>query len=130
MRRAYFVYVVVAERVYDYSMQRGLVFHSKELEIELELMWLTKHHDDHKVRLSGLSDEIDPEKVKFYLSALTNNVVTDLFFDQTQTKAVAVFQNSIGMIANVSPMYFLCCSSFAHNMYRYCYKLSPTVEDA
>ena len=77
-------------------MRKGLSFNNKNLKLELELPWLTKHHDEHKVRISGLTNEMDPEKLKFYLCALTKNVVTDVFFDETQTKAVAVFQDKIG----------------------------------
>ncbi|KAF6036950.1 hypothetical protein EB796_004734 [Bugula neritina] len=53
--------------------------------------WLNEHHDRHRVRVSGLTEELDPEKLRFYLSALSNNSVTQMSFNEDYTKAVADF---------------------------------------
>ena len=62
----------------------------------MELPWLTEQHDDRKVRISGLNGELDPEKLKFYLSGISDNLVTEMFFNQNQSRAVAIFKNKIG----------------------------------
>ena len=79
-------------------MNDELMFVHQSLELELELPWLTAEHDDHKVRVSGLTNDLDPEKLKFYLSALADNVVTDIYFDETQSRAVAIFSHSLGKL--------------------------------
>ena len=75
---------------------KGLLFKGVSLELELEVPWLTKHHDDHKVRVSGLTEELDPEKLKFYLSAISENEVSEMFFNQNQSRAVAIFKHQLG----------------------------------
>ena len=91
---------VVAERVYSSHRKKELVFKGQSLELELDLPWLTAEHDDHKVRVSGLTNDLDPEKLKFYLSALADNVVTEIYFDQTHSRAVATFLHRVGMHLN------------------------------
>ena len=83
-------------RVFELHRAKELNFKGSSLELELELPWPTDLHDDHKVRVSGLNGELDPEKLKFYLSAISDNLVTEMFFNQNQSKAVAIFKNAIG----------------------------------
>ncbi|XP_067934852.1 protein mono-ADP-ribosyltransferase PARP14-like isoform X2 [Watersipora subatra] len=85
----------IAERVYEFYKQNGLQHKSIALDLELELPWFTKQHDERKLRVSGLDSELDPETLKFYLSALTSTVVTEMFFNNSQTRAVALFKNKI-----------------------------------
>ena len=87
--------VAVAERVFHLYSQGGLAFKHRNLELELELPWLTSEHDDHKVRVSGFTDELDSEKLKFYLSALSNNAVNEIYLDECRTRAIATFKNSL-----------------------------------
>lgn len=89
----------MAERVYQSYTNHGLICSGKHLKLELDIPWLTELHDDHKLRISGLPGDIDPEKLKFYLSALSSDFVSQLFFDETQQKALAIFKNALGMFA-------------------------------
>ena len=91
-------YFSAAERVFESSRTKGLRYKGVSLELELEVPWLTKQHDDHKVRISGLDKDLDPEKLKFYLSAISDNLVTEMFFNQNQSRAVALFRNTIGRL--------------------------------
>jgi len=85
-------FFTVAERVYHkFDQPKGIYLDNKKLDIELELPWLNEHHDRHRVRVSGLTEELDPEKLRFYLSALSNNSVTQMSFNEDYTKAVADF---------------------------------------
>lgn len=86
----------VAKRVYDVHRQTALEFKDKKLEIELESPNLMDYQDPKSVRLSSLAAQLDPEKLRFYLSALADNVVTHLAFDRNETKAVASFAQNIG----------------------------------
>ena len=78
-----------------------MTYSKKKLHLELELPWLTKHHDDRKVRVSGLSKKLDPERLKFYLAALSQNMVIDTFFNGNKTRAVAMFKEPLGMFLNI-----------------------------
>ena len=86
----------VAERVYSTHRKRPLDLNGAELDIELESPELLDYHDNHSVRLSGLTPDLDPEKLKFYVSALSDNTVSEILFDGNRCKAVAQFANPIG----------------------------------
>ena len=86
----------VAERVYGVHRKRPIELNGSELEIELESPDLLDYHDNHSVRLSGLTPDLDPEKLKFYISALSDNTVSEILFDGYRCKAVAQFANPIG----------------------------------
>lgn len=72
------------------------MLNNKELDIELVSPDLLEYHDTQSVRVSGLTPDLDPEKLKFYISALSDNVVTEMWFDYNRTKAVIKFSNPIG----------------------------------
>jgi len=94
---SYYLYFVVADRVYYlHCSRKPLCLNDKSLEMELELPWLTDNHDDHRVRVSGFTEELDPEKLRFYLSALSNNSVRQMSFNKEQTRAIAEFKESLG----------------------------------
>ena len=76
-------------------MRDAIIVNGKELNIELELPQLNDSHDEMAVRISGLSPEVDPEKLKFYVAAIANRAVTDLTFDRARTKAVVRFSEEI-----------------------------------
>lgn len=86
----------VAERVFSTHRKRPLDLNGAELDIELESPELLDYHDNHSVRLSGLTPDLDPEKLKFYVSALSDNTVSEILFDGNRCKAVAQFANPIG----------------------------------
>ncbi|KAF6030597.1 hypothetical protein EB796_011094 [Bugula neritina] len=93
------LYFVVAEIVYSrHCSHKSLYLNDKSLEIELELPWLTDQHDRHRVRVSGLTEELDPEKLRFYLSALSNNSVTQMSFNKEQTRAIAEFEETLAQV--------------------------------
>ena len=95
------LFFLVAERVFEFYRTQGVRYKGVTLELELEVPWLTKQHDDGKVRISGLNEEVDPEMLKFYVSAISDNLVTELFFNQNQSRAVAIFKNPIGRFGEV-----------------------------
>ena len=92
------IFFTVAERVFELYTTEGLKYKGTSLELELEIPWLTKQHDDHKIRISGLDKDLDPEMLKFYLSAISDNIVTDMFFNQNHSRAVVIFKNTIGRL--------------------------------
>ncbi|KAF6030610.1 hypothetical protein EB796_011092 [Bugula neritina] len=70
-------------------------FRGRQLKMELVLPEFKGHHDRHRVRVSGLTEELDPEKLRFYLSALSNNSVTQMSFNKEQTRAIAEFEEPL-----------------------------------
>ena len=91
---------VVAERVFAFHQTKPLMFNKCKLNLELDLPWLTDLHDKCKVRISGINEDLEKEKLRFYLSAISKNRVTDLFYNHDQTRAIAAFRDPIGMILN------------------------------
>ena len=76
--------------------KEGLTFENKSLELELELPELTESHDNRRVKICELTSDLDSEKLRFYLSALSDNVVAEIYFNENHTKAVATFVDPIG----------------------------------
>lgn len=67
------------------------------LQLELVSTQLLDCHHEESVRLYGITPDVHPAKLKFYLSALSDNVITQILFDaETETKAVATFSKPIG----------------------------------
>ena len=76
--------------------KQPIKINGQELDIDLESPALLDYHDNMSVRLSEISQDVDPEKLKFHVSALAGQPVTQLVFDETRTKAVAEFRDVIG----------------------------------
>lgn len=77
--------------------KRPIVVNQTELDIELVSPTLLDCHDNQSVRVSEITPDLDPEKLRFYLSAVACQSVLDLQFDETRTKAVAQFKDIIGL---------------------------------
>lgn len=86
----------MAEQAFSFFNSHPIQIHSQPIILELESPKLLDCHDSHAVRISGLADDLDPEKLKYYLSAIADSQVTQMQFDTTQTKAVATFSQQIG----------------------------------
>lgn len=97
---AQFVLHLVAEKVYNFHQEKPIFFNGSKLDIELDCHRLLDHHDNLSLHVSGLTPELDPEKLKFYLSALSDNVITDILLDDSCTKAVAKFYKPLGKLDN------------------------------
>ena len=82
--------------MYGVHRKRPIDLNGTELDIELESPVLLEYHDKHSVRLSALTPDLDPEKLKFYLSALSDNTVSEISFNGVRSKAVAQFARPIG----------------------------------
>mgnify|MGYP001803434926 FL=1 len=103
----------VAERVYDAHIRKDPIrINGKKLEVELDTPQLSDFHDKMAVRISGISPEMDPDKLKLYLAAISNRRVTDLTYNKSKTRAIARFSQEIGQYTvNV----FTCgCSACIH----------------
>lgn len=83
-------------------MRQPIEVNGAELDIEIDLPKLNDCHDEMGVRLSGLSPDLDPEKLRLYIAALSDRTVSDLSFDRTRTRAVASFSEIIGEVLSVS----------------------------
>ena len=91
------IFALVAERVYKHHLRNTLKLSHHVLQLELVSAQLLDCHHKKSVRVYGITQEIHPSKLKFYLSALEDNVVSQILFDvQTETKAVATFLEDIG----------------------------------
>lgn len=86
----------MAEQAFSHFNSHPIEIHSQPIRLELESSKLLDCHDAHAVRISGLADDMDLEKLKYYLSAIAGNLVTQMQFDTAQTKAVATFAHQIG----------------------------------
>ena len=84
--------------MFAFHKTKALEYKKTKLNLELDLPWLTDIHDKCKVRVSGINDDLEKEKLRFYLSAISKNRVTDLFYNHDQTRAIAAFKDLIGMI--------------------------------
>lgn len=90
--------ISVAESVYEYHRRCPFKCNGFELKIELESPTLQEYHNKQAVRISGLTSSLDPEKLKFYISALTDNLVTQICLDATQQRAIATFSQPLGKL--------------------------------
>lgn len=86
--------------MFAFHQTKALEYKKTKLNLELDLPWLSNLHDNCKVRVSGINESLEKEKLRFYLSAISNNRVTDLFYNHDQTRAIAGFRDPIGVILN------------------------------
>ena len=88
--------ISVAERVYRLHRKKPILLNGIALDIELESPALLDHHHHQSLRISGLNPDLDPEKLKFYIAAVSGRTVTDILFDDSHAKAIAQFRSQIG----------------------------------
>jgi len=89
--------IAVAERVFQKATHGvGLSFDGERVKVKLVQPWLTDDHDPQRLRVTGFSDNIDTDCLKYFLSALVEVEVLDLLFDADHTKAIAQFRKEIG----------------------------------
>ena len=88
--------ISVAERVYRLHRKKPILLNGIALDIELESPALLDHHHHQSLRISGLNPDLDPEKLKFYIAAVSGRTVTEILFDESHAKAIAQFRSQIG----------------------------------
>lgn len=83
------------EEVFTHSRSKGIYLGDSRLDFSYESVLLTELHDHYAVRLEGVPADVDIDKLKFYLSDLASNIVTEIVFRKDGNKAVAYFKNKI-----------------------------------
>lgn len=85
----------VAERVYKSYKTNGLYWKETSISLELDLPGLADYHDQQMIQISQLSEDHDPEILKYYLLALVNNELADVFYNESRTRAIALFKQPL-----------------------------------
>ena len=68
--------------------------------------------DNPYVCIAGLCQDMDPEKLKYCMSATFDDKVSDMWFDVSRAKAVVKFNGSIGNQLVFDVYFELWCSQY------------------